>query len=160
MLQDELAVPRRLPQQQLVIPVAVMREHPLQEALVGGSRIDRLLVQQPQHPPPVPLVQVGLRRPDDAVLRGLVQEVHQGRRVDQVLVLVLVAGDFNVLLGVAVAGSHEVRVVEQELETLLEVVVAEVLEGRARLAAASGRILETGGVQEEERSDCVGGRGN
>jgi hypothetical protein len=155
MLQNELVVPRSLPQQELVVPVAVMREQPLQERVVGRPRVDRFLVEQPQQSAPVALVQVRLRRPDDAVLRRLVQQVDQRHGIDQVLVFVVVVDDLDVLLEVAIFRRDQIRVVVQQLQPLLEVVVAEVLESGAGLPAASGWILEPGGVDEEDAADGV-----
>lgn len=53
-------------------------------------------------------------------------------------------------LEVAFTGCHQLGVVVEQLETLLQVVVAEVFEGGAGLAATCGRVLEAGTVHQED----------
>lgn len=50
--------------------------------------------------------------------------------------------------------------VVEQLKTLLEVVMAKVLECRACLSTASGRVLESWCVDEEQRSYRMRGSGN
>ena len=59
-------------------------------------------------------------------------------------------------LGVAVQLGSKMRVVEQELQSLLRVIVAQVLKSGPTSAATRLGILETGCVYGDDGRDCVG----
>ncbi len=69
-------------------------------------------------------------------------------------------GVFFAYLGVTVELSGEMRVVEEQLQSLLRVVVAQVMESGAAAAAARLWILKAGRVHGDDRRDGVRRRRN
>lgn len=135
-----------------MLGIGVLTEHAVKEHIFRRLLVDGLFVQQPEHTASVFVAHFCVRFAETTALGHFVEQRNQRRWI-------LFGHTFRVdghqLLGVARLRCNQLVVVEQQLEALLQIVVAEIGQRGAHYAAGSRRILEARRIDQVNRVNGV-----